>query len=168
MRAEGILDGADQGTDASSLEADGGRVLKGRLGVVRWLLQRRTSRRGVEGVRHGRAASCIGESWVRFGAGVTGGGGCRPEPPPNRPRAFPHRPLRRPPRLSRRRRVFCVSTHKSDCAPDPASHGRWRSARTLVPQPDRERAPIQVVEDGSCCQSHTPPKSYAELLSKTL
>lgn len=50
MRPEGILDGADQGADASSLEADGRRVLQRRLGVVRWLV----SRRGVEGVGHGR------------------------------------------------------------------------------------------------------------------
>ena len=34
MRPERILDGAGEGTDASSLEADGGRVLEGGLGIV--------------------------------------------------------------------------------------------------------------------------------------
>lgn len=74
MRSECILDGADQGTDASCLDANGGRVLQRRLGIVCGLLRLCGRCLSGEGVGHdgggGRGKSCVrGERrWTRLPA----------------------------------------------------------------------------------------------------
>ena len=54
MRAQRILDGADEGTDASGLDADGGRILEGWLWLVSRDLRLYGRRGGVWCVGHGR------------------------------------------------------------------------------------------------------------------